>query len=171
MAAVRILGPGEPLPDVTAIGRGGAEVKLRELCRDAPLLLVFVRCTYCTGCMEYAGHLKEWTQGLRDANLTVALCLTEGWKSVHKWAESERVPMTVLADESRQASKALGIYKALGFDSFRQARPSAFLVAPGGTIRWSAVFPEDESKAPRLDDYVGLAAKLFGGGAAATGAA
>ena len=78
--------------------------------------------------------------------------------------------MLVLADESRQASKALGIYKAMGFDSFRQARPSAFLVDATGTIRWSGIFPVDEEKAPKLDDYLALAARLFGAGPiAATG--
>ena len=153
---------GDRLPDVEAIGSGGKSVRLRALSNDRPLLLVFVRCTYCTGCMAYARHLAEWTPRLNEASLSVALCLTEGWKAVHRWAEEDKMPMVVLADVSREASKQLGIYKALGFDSFRQARPSAFLVDPSGEIRWSSVFPEDEEKAPKLDDYLALADRVRG---------
>jgi peroxiredoxin Q/BCP len=154
----RVLRAGKRMPDVAALADGGKTVRLRDLVRDKPLLLVFVRCTYCTGCMAYAKHLKEWTARLKDAGLSVALCLTEGWRAVHEWARADEMPMIVLADESREASKEFGVYKALGFDSLRHARPSAFMIDRSGTVRWSTIFPDEEDKAPKLEDYLKVAA-------------
>ncbi len=159
---MRELGPGDRVPNVAVYGDHGRTLQIRDLTKDRPTLLVFVRCTYCTGCMAYAKHMAEWTQSLKDANLNVLFALTEDWKPVFKWASEDKIPMTVLADERRKLAKAFGVYKTLGFDSFRHARPSAFLIDnKTGTIRWSTVFPDNEELAPKLKDYLDLANRFW----------
>jgi peroxiredoxin len=62
-------------------------------------------------------------------------------------------PFPVLFDESRQVTRAYGVYQAFGIDTYNLARRSAFLVGGGGNILWIAVSPH-QREAPSVHDLL-----------------
>jgi peroxiredoxin len=76
-----------------------------------------------------------------------------------RWAREHRLPYPLLVDEDRNVARAFGVYKALGFDSFRMAQPSAFIIDTGGIVRYAALI-KDERTAPSPADYLARARAL-----------
>lgn len=46
------------------------------------------------------------------------------------------MPFPLLADESREVTRAYGVYVPVGLTSFRIARPATFLIDPAGRVRF-----------------------------------
>ncbi len=63
-------------------------------------------------------------------------------------------PFPVLFDESREVTRAYGVYQALGVDTYNLARRSAFLAGAGGKLLWIAVSPH-QREAPSIQDMIG----------------
>jgi peroxiredoxin len=51
-----------------------------------------------------------------------------------KFLQQHPAPGPFLLDEDRSATKAYGVYKALGIDSINIARPATFLIQQSGAI-------------------------------------
>ena len=67
--------------------------------------------------------------------------------------QNKKYPFPVLFDETRQVSRAYGVYQAIGVDTFNIARRAAFVIGGEGRICWIAVSPQ-QREAPPLDDIV-----------------
>jgi methyl-accepting chemotaxis protein len=52
---------------------------------------------------------------------------------------SEKLPFTILIDDTRDVVKAYGVWHQIGFDAWNIARPALFLIDRDGTIRYSFV--------------------------------
>jgi peroxiredoxin len=57
-------------------------------------------------------------------------------------------PFPFLLDEDRSATKAYGVYHALGKDAFRIARPATFLLGRDAVIRFLYVGADQKDRAP-----------------------
>jgi peroxiredoxin len=58
-----------------------------------------------------------------------------------RFAEKHNYKFPFLFDETRETTKAYGVYHRVGFDAYRIARPGAFLLDDTQKIRWIAVSP------------------------------
>jgi peroxiredoxin Q/BCP len=106
--------------------------------------------------MSYVARLATSLPKLDQAGVGFALVVCENRRKVRPWQLETKPEYTVLLDEERQVARDFGVYKAFGFDSFRMARPSAFLIDRERTIRYALVF-EDEETAPSVEDYIDVA--------------
>ena len=62
-------------------------------------------------------------------------------------------PFPILFDETRQVTRAYGVYHPLGVDAFNISRRAMFIVGPNGTIRTIAVSPH-QLEAPQFEDVL-----------------
>ena len=65
-------------------------------------------------------------------------------ESVRRYIEETGLPFDVLVDESREVSKAYGVWHRVGLDAWNIARPALFLIDPDGSIRYSFVAESQE---------------------------
>jgi peroxiredoxin len=77
--------------------------------------------------------------------------LFKGKEHVQKHA----YPFPVLFDESREVTRAYGVYQAFGVDTYNLARRSAFLIGGGGKVLWIAVSPH-QREAPSIQDFLAV---------------
>ena len=61
---------------------------------------------------------------------------------VHKHA----YPFPLLFDETRQVTRAYGVYHAIGKDAYNIAHPATFVLGPDGKICWIAVSPSQTER-------------------------
>ena len=77
--------------------------------------------------------------------------------AVRRYVEESGLPFNILVDESRDVSKAYGVWHRIGLDAWNIARPALFLIDPDGSIRYSFVadsqeeFPSHEEILRALD--------------------
>ena len=57
-------------------------------------------------------------------------------------------PFPFLLDESREVTKAYGVYVAFNYESINIARPATFVIAPDSTIRFLHIGKTQTDRAP-----------------------
>ena len=83
--------------------------------------------------------------------IVVAAQKIDGWFKGKDHVQSRKYPFPILFDETREVTRAYGVYHALAVDAFNIARPATFVVGRDGKICWIAVSPSQHER-PRLDD-------------------
>lgn len=68
--------------------------------------------------------------------MAVAGVLAQDARGVESYLRANPLPFPLLVDPEREVIRRYGVYHFLGLDAFRIARPSAFLIDRGGTIRF-----------------------------------
>ena len=68
-------------------------------------------------------------------------------------ARKHSYPFPVLFDESREVTRAYGVYQAIGVDTYNLASRSVFLIGSGGKVLWIAVSPH-QREAPSIQDIL-----------------
>jgi len=69
---------------------------------------------------------------------------------IHEYLSAHPFPFPVLADEKRQVVKDYGVYVRVNFESLHIARPSVFVLAAEGRVRYVFIasiqteYPPDE---------------------------
>jgi methyl-accepting chemotaxis protein len=59
--------------------------------------------------------------------------------AVRRYVEETGVPFDILIDESREVTKAYGVWHRIGLDAWNIARPAVFLLDASGVVRYSFV--------------------------------
>lgn len=162
------LGVGEPAPDVTLTDSDGKPMRLLDLARRGPILLVFYRGGWCPTCNFQIHELAKRFSDLRRRGLTpVAI-------SVDRPAESARtraayaVAFPVLSDPDLSAHRAFKVVEPLADDDVLDLRragmdvhghavvavPSMFVIGTDGKIQWSHA-DRDPRTRPTIDQILG----------------
>ena len=64
-------------------------------------------------------------------------------------------PFPLLFDETRQVTRAYGVYHAIGKDAYNIAHPATFVVGPAGEICWIAVSPS-QTERPAVQEILAV---------------
>ena len=67
--------------------------------------------------------------------------------------EKHHYPFPLLFDETREVTRAYGVYHALGIDAYNIARPATFVIAADGKVCWIAVSPS-QSERPQIQQVL-----------------
>lgn len=78
-----------------------------------------------------------------------------------KYLVEHPISFPFLLDEDRTVTKAYGVYKRLGVDSFNIARPATFVISPAGVIAYIHVGASQTDRAPTQEIFA-AAGKLGG---------
>jgi len=69
----------------------------------------------------------------------LVVVLAQRSEGVRRYIEDTGLPFDVLIDESRQVSKAYGVWQRIGLDAWNIARPALFLIEPDRSITYSFI--------------------------------
>jgi peroxiredoxin Q/BCP len=124
---------GEPAPDFTLPGPGGAPVSLVELLRSGPVVLYFYPKDQTTGCTIEA-HNFQRDMAKYDAAKAVVLGVSLDTVEGHKaWCSKDTFSFKLLADPDHKVVDAYGVPVSQHGDMKFAARQT-FLISPAGKV-------------------------------------
>lgn len=83
----------------------------------------------------------------------IVVILAQRAERVRRYIEDTGLPFDILIDESREVSKAYGVWHRVGLDAWNIARPAVFLIHPDGSIRYAFV-ARGQHEFPSHDDIL-----------------
>jgi methyl-accepting chemotaxis protein len=135
-------------PPFTLPTQKGEMKSLAEYLKKGPVLLAFHRGTWCPNCRTRFAELAMNSATYAAQGWQVVAVVAQSSTAVRRYVEDKGLPFNILIDESREVSKAYGVWHRIGLDAWNIARPSLFLIEPSGAIRYSFIaktqdeFPE-----------------------------
>jgi methyl-accepting chemotaxis protein len=130
---------------------------LADYLKKGPVLLAFHRGTWCPNCRTRFAELAMNSAAYVARGWQVVAVVAQGSSAVRRYVEDKGLPFNILIDESREVSKAYGVWHRIGLDAWNIARPSLFMIEPSGAIRYSFVaarqdeFPAHEEIMKEID--------------------
>ncbi len=112
---------------------------LADYLKQGPVLLAFHRGTWCPNCRTRFAELAMNSAAYVARGWQVVAVVAQGSTAVRRYVEDKGLPFNILIDESREVSKAYGVWHRIGIDAWNIARPSLFMIEPSGAIRYSFV--------------------------------
>ncbi|WP_139490397.1 redoxin domain-containing protein [Brevibacillus dissolubilis] len=104
-----------------------------------PLVIVFLRGTWCPNCRKQFLELNEYYERFVQKGVNLIAIVGQKLANVKQYAEHEQIKYPVFSDETREVIKAYEVFTPIKWDSFRIAIPSTYLVDSKGLIRYSYV--------------------------------
>jgi peroxiredoxin len=92
--------------------------------------------------------LRDRSDELRFLGLDIIVVLCQKRTAVATWLATHPLPFPILIDDDRSRARAWGVYVALSYDSIHMARPAAFVVDPGGIVRYARIAKHQMDPAP-----------------------
>lgn len=121
------LSVGDPAPDVTLPDELNRLTRLSELWQRHAIVLVFVRHSGCTLCLEHAVVMREAYSEIQAAGAEVVLVTMDDPDRLHAFKERWQLPFVCLADPKQE-----------GYRAFQVPRGSLWAVA-GPAMWWRAI--------------------------------
>lgn len=121
---------GDTCPDFEVQLVDGRIIPLKQLIEKGPLMLNFIRGTWCMFCRAHMSSVHKWLDNLKH-NITVLVVTNENLESVRAWKAKEQMPYLMASDPKQEVIKKFGL--ELTDEEF--ARPAVFLIDVDGKIR------------------------------------
>jgi peroxiredoxin len=126
---------------------------LDDYLKKGPVLLAFHRGTWCPNCRTRFAELAMNAATYAGRGWQVVAVVAQSSTAVRRYVEDKGLPFNILIDESRDVSKAYGVWHRIGLDAWNIARPSLFMIDPSGAIRYSFV-AATQDEFPAHDDIM-----------------
>lgn len=81
-----------------------------ELLKNGPLVLVFIRGTWCPFCRLHLSKLRKWTEALQGKNATIIVVSTETTEQINKWLEDNPVNYLFASDSEAKLGDYFGVH-------------------------------------------------------------
>ena len=112
---------------------------LREHVGRGPLLLGFIRGTWCPFCRRFMQQVLQSIEEMQSLGCEVVLIASQPLAPILRFSRQEKLPFRILADADRAVTREYGVYQALGLMGVNVARPAAFLLNEEGRILYQFV--------------------------------
>ena len=99
--------------------------------------------------VELAQDVEEY----RRHGVEASVVLAQRAAAVQRYLTEHPVPFDVLVDETREVSKAYGVWQRIGLDAFNIARPAVFLIEKDRSIRYSFI-GQSQGEFPSLEEIL-----------------
>lgn len=131
----RKLQTGHAVPDFYLPAINGEMVHLWDCLVEGPVLIEFMRGTWCPNARKRLRELAEARERFRALWTRILVLVCEDPFTVQRFFERQPSPLTVLMDTDRTAARDYGVHVRLGLEGWNIARPSSFLVDRAGYLR------------------------------------
>lgn len=111
MAKYNPLKFNDPAPDVKLLGADGRSIQLSSLWMDKVLVLAFTRHFGCPQCKEMLDQLTDSHPALTERGLCLAIVSHASTESAKRFCDLRAPNAICLADPSRSAYHAYGLYQ------------------------------------------------------------
>lgn len=122
-----ILSVGDHAPDITLPDDRNQPTRLSELWQRQPIVLVFMRHSGCTLCLDHAVVIRETYPEIQAAGAEVVLITMDDPEHLHAFKKRWQLPFVCLADPGQA-----------GYRAFQCPRGSWWAVA-GPAMWWRAI--------------------------------
>jgi peroxiredoxin len=123
---------GDTVTDWTLPLNSGRNVKLFDMLKNGPVLLVFIRGTWCPFCRMHMKRLRGWLEGLQGSKQgTCIVVSTESVEVINAWLDKNPMSYMYASDPEMELGKYFGVY--IKPRDFNQA--ATFLIDRDKTIR------------------------------------
>ena len=156
---------GTTVPDVRLKTVEGDSVRLKQLVKEKPAVLIFYRGGWCPYCNRHMAQLQEAHSQLADLGYQVLAVSPDKPEYLQASKQEKELSYTLLSDSDMQASKAFGLafkvdsatverYKNNGMDLAERSGhdhhllpvPAVFMVNPDGMITFQYVNPDYKTR-------------------------
>jgi peroxiredoxin len=146
------LGIGSRAPEFSlSDANGPGTISLSELLGGAPLVLEFLRGTWCHNCRKRMVELEKAKTAIWHAGGKLVCIAAEkrgGMWEPEKFLKSHPLSYPFLLDEDRAVIKAYGIYHRVGIDAWNIAHPATLVLDPAGRVRYIYKGASQSDRAP-----------------------
>lgn len=125
---------GESVPLFTLPFDEESRYSLQEHLGSGPLLLAFIRGSWCPFCRRFLQQLLEVYERLQQKGCEVVVIASQPLRPIVQFCRREKLPFTIVSDADRRVTRQYGVYRAIGLTGINVARPSAFLLDEQGRI-------------------------------------
>ncbi len=132
------LGSFAPNFSLPAANRDAAS-SLTEMLLEGPVILEFLRGTWCPNCRRRIVELDQKREEIALSGAQMVFIAAEKRDGMWKPAEFLQTNPTafpVLLDEDRAVTKAYGVYHRIGLDALHIAHPATLVIDPSGKVRY-----------------------------------
>lgn len=138
---------------------------LAEWTAKGPVVLEFLRGTWCSSCRKRMPELEKFQTTLwaAGANLVcIAAEKREGIWKPEEYLREHRISFPFLLDEDRAVIKAYGLYHRVGIDAWNIAHPATLVVDREGRVRFIYKGTGQSDRSP-VEDVLKAVQKVTGG--------
>lgn len=156
------LGVGATIPDVAVLDEQGGEVRLRDLVRRGPTVLLFYRGGWCPYCNLHLKDVAGVEKELLASGVQIHAISTDQPSKLRETPERDSLGYSLLSDSRMEAARAFGIAFEVPAETVRKYRdefsidleaasgqthhllphPSVFVVDATGQVRFAHVDPD-----------------------------
>jgi peroxiredoxin len=142
---VKTIGVGQPAPDFELAEARGGRVRLSDVTKERPTVLVFYRGGWCPICNKQLGTLSQDYEKFRQRGAEVLAISNEEVEKGLELLKKIGPPFKLLHDPKSEVIRTYGTLvrqrDPLGIMHRKHdyAHPSVFIVDRGGIIRWAYV--------------------------------
>ena len=126
---------GDPAPDIFLDAANGQEISLRAALLEGPVLVEFIRGTWCPSAQKRMEELNRARAAFRDARTRVMVVAGENPAAARCYFAEHPTPLTVLLDGERAVVRSFGVHQRFGMGAWNVARPASFLIDRAGFVR------------------------------------
>lgn len=146
------LNTGDRAPEFTlsAANRPGT-FSLAELRKTSPLIVEFLRGTWCPNCKKRMAQMETYREELKRLDVALVYIAAEkrdGMFHPEQYLKDHPISFPFLLDEDRSVTKSYGVYHWLAKDAINIARPASMLVDREGIVRFVYVGEGQTDRAP-----------------------
>jgi peroxiredoxin len=153
---------GDSSPPVVLPTRDGELVDLSALLDLGSVLIVFVPGTWSPNTRHLLEALERAHEGFRAVGVVPVVVATQDQGRLTKALTYSTPSFLILSDETRDAARDYGVYRAFSWDGIGVTCPSVFLVGRDARLRFIYV-GERDADVPDIDTVLQLATWLVGG--------
>ena len=98
-------------------------------------------------------ELAQDVDEFRRHRVETAVVLAQRASSVQRYTGDRRLPFEILADETREVTKAYGVWHRIGLSAWNIARPAVFLIEKDWSISYSFI-GQSQAEFPSLEEIL-----------------
>jgi peroxiredoxin len=124
------------------------EVQISSLVKNGPLLLIFIRGTWCPFCRMHMTRLRAWVKKLQGKNATIIVVSSEPVDAIKSWLEKNPFPYLFASDENYELSDYFGVRVIP--DDFSQA--ATFIIDSDLSVRMAYTGKRTQKNFDEMED-------------------
>lgn len=86
------------------------QVKVSDIIKNGPLLLTFIRGTWCPFCSIHLKNLRSWVEKLENKKATIIVASSEQEHKIQEWLAKNPVPYIFASDNQFELAQYFGVH-------------------------------------------------------------
>ena len=132
-STAKLLEAGATAPDFKMNFHPKTEISLSELVQKGPVLLNFIKGTWCPFCQTHMKHLKDWKAKLFVKNVILLVISCESVETIRHWVQANPVDFLFGSVMDPAVFMSYGV----NLEEYEFPKPATFLIERKMVVRMS----------------------------------